>query len=88
MKQKTTTSKKSDPDRAERPAPDALLKKYLIDTSWRVALPMLTFSLGGNAIDGIASTRPMFSIFGLLAGCAGASLLIRNYMRSLQKDSL
>lgn len=54
---------------------------YLIATSWRVALPMLGFSLGGHYLDSALSSKPTLTIIGLLLGCAGAWFGISKYMK-------
>lgn len=78
----TTGSESVEPGGARQQSAGSQFGAMILSTSWRVALPMLTLSLGGNGIDRAFDTRPAFSLVGLLLGCAGATVLIRSYMKT------
>lgn len=58
----------------------ARLPLYMGEVTWRVAVPILTMSLGGNWLDNRFDTRPLFSIIGVLLSILFASLLVYKFL--------
>lgn len=66
--------KKSDEEFAKLPL-------HLGEVTWRVALPILLLTIGGNKLDQRLNTLPIFSITGLLLSLVFATLLIYRYIK-------
>jgi NhaP-type Na+/H+ or K+/H+ antiporter len=69
------------------PNPDQLaaldrLPVHLLETTWRVAVPILLFSIGGYKLDQRYGTKPWLSIAGLFLALTFATLLIYRYLKA------
>jgi len=58
----------------------------LLDTTWRVAVPILLFTYVGNKFDKALDTGPLLIIGGLFLSLAVASLLVYKQIQSAYPD--
>jgi F0F1-type ATP synthase assembly protein I len=58
----------------------------LMDTSWRVAVPILAFSYIGIQLDKHLHTRPLYSILGLFLALALATFLVYKQIKTLYPE--
>lgn len=73
-----TTSKKEPQPAAVPKVPS--INNALIETSWRVALPFMLFSLGGIQLDKSQDSAPLFSLIGVALGLLSVSIVIYRYV--------
>ncbi len=58
----------------------SLLKAYVTDLSWQLAIALLGFSLLGNWLDGKNETKPLFTLVGIAIGSAASILIVRRFI--------
>ncbi len=63
-------------------APLNQLPVYLVDTTWRVAVPILVFSIGGYKLDQKYSTDPWLTIIGVILSVVFATLLMYRFIKA------
>lgn len=63
-----------------------LIAIQLMDTTWRVALPILLLCYIGIQIDKHNHTQPLFTLIGLFLSLAIASLLVYRQIKALYPD--
>lgn len=72
------------------PAKDSsslVLVSSIADTTWRMFVPTVGFTLLGVWGDSILSTKPWLMFAGIVVGVIFAVLLVRRQIQSLKKDS-
>ena len=57
------------------------------DTTWRMFVPTVGFTLLGVWGDSLLSTKPWLMFAGIVVGVIFAVLLVRRQIQSLKKDS-
>ncbi len=57
----------------------------LADTTWRVAVPTVLFSVGGIILDKWLHTMPLCTIIGLIVGLVAAAMLVWNQLERVNK---
>lgn len=57
------------------------LAALFLDTSWRVAVPILVLSLGGHWLDGKQSTTPLFTLIGFFVSLVLATYLVYRQLK-------
>lgn len=55
------------------------------DTTWRMFVPAVGFTLLGVWLDKIWGTKPWLMIAGIVIGCVGAFLLVSKQIKSLKR---
>lgn len=69
----TTTPYKS----GSKPEPSGMvIALQLLDTAWRVAIPIIIFTYFGVKFDKNLHTTPLYSVIGLLLALSFATLLV------------
>ena len=58
----------------------------LLDTSWRVALPIIAFTFIGHKLDIGFGTNPLFIILGLFLSLAVSALLVYRQIQVAYPD--
>ncbi len=58
----------------------------LADTAWRVAVPIILFTLVGNKLDKAIGTKPLFITSGLFLALAVAGLLVYRQIQVAYPD--
>jgi F0F1-type ATP synthase assembly protein I len=80
---KTTTKRGS----ASKPdISGTVIALQLLDTGWRVALPILLFTLLGVKFDKAMDTNPLFTIIGLFLAIGVAILLVYRQIQVAYPD--
>jgi len=67
--------------------PTLLIASTMLDTTWRMFIPIIGGTVGGVALDNTFATAPLFTILLIIIGTGLAALLIRNQFRNVRKDS-
>lgn len=78
---KTTKGSKSPSDFDGR-----LVALQLLDTTWRVALPILLLSWLGNKLDHHWNTKPTFTLIGFFLSLIMAVLLVYRQVKAAYPD--
>lgn len=65
---------------------DWTIALQLLDTTWRVALPILLFTYAGHKLDLAMGTNPLFIVLGLFLSLAVATLLVYKQIRVAYPD--
>ncbi len=65
---------------------DWTLALQLLDTTWRVAIPIILFTFVGNKLDKGLGTGPLFILVGLFLSLAVASLLVYRQIQVAYPD--
>lgn len=58
----------------------------LLDTTWRVAVPIILFTFLGNKFDKALGTSPLLIILGLFLSLAVAALLVYRQIQTAYPD--
>ena len=53
-----------------------IIALQMMDTTWRVALPIILLTYGGVSLDKHLNTSPLYSLIGLFVSLAMATLLV------------
>ena len=56
------------------------------DTTWRMFVPSIGFTLLGVWLDGQLSTKPWLMIIGIALGALGAVLLVRRQLVNIKRS--
>ncbi|NLA42583.1 AtpZ/AtpI family protein [Candidatus Saccharibacteria bacterium] len=62
----------------------ALIVGTFLDTTWRMFIPILIFSLLGYAVDMSLSTKPVATISGICIGSLSSLLLVRQLYKKVK----
>lgn len=57
-----------------------------LDTTWRIAVPVLIFALLGIFVDRSFGTKPLFTLLGVIVGFIVAGLLIKRLLDAVLKE--
>ena len=57
------------------------------DTTWRMFVPSVGFTLFGVWLDSVFGTKPWLMVAGIVIGAAGAVLLVREQMKRLKRTA-
>ncbi len=57
----------------------------LLDTAWRIAMPVLLFAVGGLLCDRHFGTKPWLTILGMIVGFGAAGLLVKNQLAAINR---
>jgi len=57
------------------------------DTTWRMFIPMIGFTLLGVWVDQRVGSKPWLMVLGIAIGTMGAILLVRNQIRAINSKS-
>lgn len=63
-----------------------LIGMQLLDTSWRVALPILLLSYVGISLDRHFHTNPLYSLIGFFTSLVVASILVYKQVKATYPD--
>lgn len=58
----------------------------LFDIGWRLAITVVIFLWGGNAIDVKLQTKPLFTVIGFLLVIASFVLIVRRVLQSVPRE--
>ena len=75
------------PSPQQKPDTTVLLLLTFVDTTWRIAAPVLLCVGGGIWMDLKFGTKPWVTITGLIVGFGIAALLIRQQIYAVNKRS-
>ena len=56
-----------------------------LDTTWRIAIPVVAFTVLGIAIDLHVGTKPWLTFLGVIVGFALAIALVKRQLAAVQK---
>jgi len=72
---------------SSEPAPVSMgtIALDLLNTAWRIAVPVLIFSVAGIFADKHWNTAPWITLLGLIVGFVFAGLLIKQQISSVNK---
>ncbi len=73
------------PPREPAPVPLGTIALDLMNTAWRIAVPVLLFSVGGIFADKHIDTAPWLTLLGLVVGFIFAALLIKQQIVTVNK---
>lgn len=57
----------------------------LLDTAWRIAVPILMFAVIGIFIDKKVGSAPLITLLGVVIGLAGAGLLVKKQLEAVNR---
>lgn len=77
----STTTPPSEP----APVPLGTIALDLVNTAWRIAVPVLLFSVGGIVADKHWNTAPWVTLLGMVIGFIFAGLLIKQQINAINK---
>jgi F0F1-type ATP synthase assembly protein I len=58
----------------------------LLDTTWRIALPVVLFALGGIFVDKKLDTAPWCTLAGVVVGFMIAGLLLKRQLQAVERE--
>lgn len=64
-----------------------LIVGTFLDTTWRMFVPILVFSLLGYAVDTSLSTKPIATIAGISIGSLSSLLLVRRLYKKVNETN-
>lgn len=79
---KTTTEKSGSPSTGW----DWAIALQLMDTTWRVAIPIVIFAPTGIWLDRHSASKPLFTLLGLFLSLATATLLVYQQIHQAYPD--
>lgn len=62
-----------------------LLMLTIADTTWRLFIPLVGFTIGGLLIDKLLGTKPWLMIFAIGLGAVVAFLLVRMQLKKVKQ---
>jgi F0F1-type ATP synthase assembly protein I len=77
----STTKESSDPNSLSLGA----IALDLLDTAWRIAVPVLLFAVAGLLCDKHFGTKPWLTLLGMAVGFAGAGLLVKSQLATINR---
>lgn len=72
----STTKRGQQPQTKDSPIKGMVVAMQLLDTSWRVALPILVLSIAGVRLDRHYGSSPLFMVSGLIVALAISTILV------------
>ncbi|HEU4913871.1 MAG TPA: AtpZ/AtpI family protein [Candidatus Saccharimonadales bacterium] len=58
----------------------------LLDTAWRIAVPVVLFAGAGIFIDRKADSAPWFTLLGTVLGFVAAGYLLKQQLQAVQRE--
>lgn len=58
----------------------------MMDTAWRVAIPIIVLTIAGIQLDKSNGTQPLYTLIGLFLALAASSLLVYRQIKNLYPD--
>lgn len=84
----TTDSKKPDTAEGDHASDSAIvIFGTLADTTWRMFVPSVGFTLFGVWLDSLWGTKPWLMGLGIIVGIFGAYLLVAKQMKSARRST-
>lgn len=74
----------SDGQKSSEPETVGLLLATIGDTTWRMFVPSIGFTLLGVWADSQLGTKPWLMIIGIAVGCLGAFLLVKKQISGIK----
>lgn len=74
-------------EKAANSSTPLLLLATIADTTWRMFVPAVGFTLLGVWLDGVFSTKPWLMFIGIALGAVGAWLLVKKQMTDTMKST-
>lgn len=59
----------------------------IIETAWQIAIPFMTFVLGGNWLDVRFDSKPLYSLIGLFLALVSTFLVVRRIVNTYYPDT-
>jgi F0F1-type ATP synthase assembly protein I len=58
----------------------------LLDTAWRIAVPVILFASAGIFVDQKADSAPWFTLLGTLLGFVVAGYLLKQQLQAVERE--
>ncbi|HYH74736.1 MAG TPA: AtpZ/AtpI family protein [Candidatus Saccharimonadales bacterium] len=75
----------TNPPTGDKPFTIATLGLDLLDTTWRIIVPVIIFALLGIFADIQLDTKPWMTMLGVVIGFVFAGLLIKKLLNTIQR---